>query len=134
MLYSITFIIVSLVCVYLIALGATSLLAPVKAGSFLLGFAGSAIKHYLELIVRLVVGGSILVQAPYLILSDVFTLFGWILIGTTACLIFIPWKWHRRFAEKAVPIAVRYLPIVGLASFALGSGLLACLILGAAKK
>jgi len=133
MLYAVTFVIVLLVGVYFVTLGAMSLFAPAKARTFLLGFAGSAFKHYLELAIRLIVGGSILVQAPHLIYSDVFTLFGWILIGTTVCLLFIPWKWHRRFAEKAVSIAVGYLPIIGVASFALGTGLLACLIQSAAK-
>jgi len=133
MLYAVTFVIVLLVGLYFVALGAMSLFAPGKAKNFLLGFAGSAFKHYLELSIRLIVGGSILVQAPHLIYSDVFALFGWIVVGTTVCLLFIPWKWHRRFAEKAVPTAVGYLPIIGVASFALGAGLLACLIQSAAK-
>jgi len=133
MLYAVTFVIVLLVGLYFVTLGAMSLLAPAKAKNFLLGFAGSAFKHYLELSIRLIVGGSILVQAPHLIFPRVFTLFGWILIGTTVCLLFIPRKWHRRFAEKAVPIAVGYLPIIGVASFALGTGLLACLIQSATK-
>ena len=130
---AVTSAIILLVGVYFVTLGAMSLFAPAKAKTFLLGFADSAFKHYLELSIRLIVGGSILVQAPHLIYSDVFTLFGWILIGTTVCLLFIPWKWHRRFAEKAVPIAVGYLPIIGVASFALGAGLLACLIQSATK-
>jgi len=119
-LYALTFAILLLVGVYFLAFGGMSLFAPEKAKNFLLGFAGSAFKHYFELALRLVVGGSILVQAPYLIYSGVFTLFGWILISTTAFLFLIPWKWHRRFAETAVPIALSYLPIIGIASFALG--------------
>ena len=133
MLDAVTFAIILLVGVYFVTLGAMSLFAPAKAKNFLLGFAGSAIKHYLELTVRLVVGGSIIVQAPHLIYPDALTLFGWILIVTTACLLFIPWKWHRHFAEWAVPIAVSYLPIIGVASFALGAGLLACLFQGTTK-
>ncbi len=128
MLHALTFVILILVGVYFIALGVTSLFAPAKAKAFLLGFAGSPFKHYLELALRLVVGGSILVQAPHLIYPGAFTLFGWILIVTTVCLLLVPWKWHRRFAEKAVPIAVGYLPIIGVASFALGAGLLFCIM------
>ncbi len=128
MLHAFTFVILIIVGVYFIALGVTSLFAPAKAKIFLLGFAGSPFKHYLELALRLIVGGSILVQAPHLIYPGAFTLFGWILIVTTVCLLFVPWKWHRRFAEKAVPIAVGYLPVIGVASLALGSGLLFCLM------
>ena len=128
MLYAVTFAIVLLVGVYFATLGAMSLFAPAKAKNFLLGFAGSAFKHYLELTLRLIFGGSLLVQAPHLLYSHVFTLFGWILIATTVCLLLIPWKWHHRFAEKAVPVAIGYLPIIGVASFALGAGLLFCLM------
>ncbi|MBA3354180.1 MAG: hypothetical protein H0U23_17450, partial [Blastocatellia bacterium] len=78
MLHALTFVILIIVAVYFIALGVTSLFAPAKAKSFLLGFAGSPFKHYLELALRLVVGSSILVQAPHLIYPGAFTLFGWI--------------------------------------------------------
>lgn len=127
-LYVFTFVLLILVGLYFITLGVMSLFAPAKAKNFLRGFAGSAFKHYLELTVRLIVGGSILVQAPHLNYSGVFTLLGWILIGTTSCLLLIPWRWHRRFAEKVVPIAVGYLTIIGVASIALGASLLVCLV------
>jgi len=128
MLYAVTFAIILLVGVYFVTLGAMSLFAPAKAKKFLLGFAGSAFKHYLELSLRLIVGGSLLVQAPHLIYSDVFTFFGWILIATTVCLLLIPWKWHHRFAEKAVPMALGYLPIIGVASLLLGTFVFAALM------
>ena len=127
-LYAHSLGILFLVAIYFIALGGMSLFAPAKAKTFLLGFAGSAFRHYLEMALRLIVGGSILVQAPHLKYTGVFTLIGWLLIGTTALLLLIPWTWHRRFAEKAVPIAVDYLPIIGIVSFALGVCLLFCLM------
>ncbi len=106
--------------VFLVALGGVSLFTAERAKAFLLGFATSPFKHFLEMTLRLLVGGSILFQAPFLIFSTAFTIFGWMMIISTAVLILIPWRWHRRFAETAVPRALRFLPVVGLVSVILG--------------
>lgn len=127
-LYAVTFAVVILFSLFLLALGGFSLLAPAKAKAFLLGFAKSAFTHYLEMVLRLAVGGSIVYQAPYLNYSTAFTIFGWMMVGTTAILILLPWKWHRRFAEKSVPQALKYLPVVGIVSLVLGAILLISLL------
>ena len=127
-LYAVTFAVVLFFSLFLIVLGGTSLFAPARAKTFLLGFATSAFTHYLEMAVRLVVGFSILFQAPNLIYAGAFTIFGGMLIGTSAVLLLLPWKWHRRFAEKAVPQALEYLPFVGVVSIALGAVLLVVLL------
>lgn len=113
--------IVVLAGLYLIVLALLALLAPRRAGRFLLGFAGSAPKHYAELFLRLIVGAALVLHAPHMLLPRIFTLFGWILIVTTAALCLIPWRWHRRFAAHAVPRALPYLTLIGLASLALGA-------------
>jgi hypothetical protein len=127
-LYPLTFAIVLFFCFFLIALGGGSLIAPEKAKAFLLGFATSAFTHYLEMALRLVVGGSMLYQAPHLKYATAFAVFGWMMIATSAVLLILPWKWHHRFAEKAVPQALRYLPFVGIVSLALGSAVLISLL------
>lgn len=127
-LYAVTFAVVLLFSLFLIALGGASLLSPAKAKAFLLGFATSAFTHYLEMALRLIVGGSILSQAPHLRYPGAFTIFGWMLIGTSVVLFLLPWKWHRRFAEKAVPQALKYLPIMGVVSLALGTVLIISLL------
>src|SRR5688500_18569461 len=128
MLYAISFAIVTLVGAYFVVLGVTLLLAPQRATRFLVGFASSAPKHYLELALRLVVGGSLLLQSPHLIYSGLFTSFGWTLVLTTAFLAVIPWKWHQRFARKAVPAALRYLSVIGVVSLVIGLAVIASLI------
>ena len=105
---------------FLLALGTASLFAPSVAGRFLLGFAGSPTKHYAELAVRFLVGGALLLAAPGLPFADVFTLFARVLLTTTAGLLLIPWRWHHRFAQQAVPKALRFLPLIGVSSVALG--------------
>ncbi len=110
---------------YLVALGVLSLLRPAQASRFLLGFATSARAHYLELLLRMLAGFAFVVEAPRLAFELPFSVFGWVLIGSTALLFLIPWQWHHRFAQQAVPYAVRYLGLVGVASLALGACILA---------
>lgn len=45
-------------------LGATSLVAPEAVRRFLLGFATSPARHYLEQALRLAVGGAFILHAP----------------------------------------------------------------------
>lgn len=112
--------VVLLAGLYFACLGAVALFAPALARRFLLGFARSGTLHYLELTVRLIVGGAFLLRAPFLQFSLAFTMFGWAVVLTTIGLVLVPWRWHQRFAQRAVPRAVHLLPLLGLASLLLG--------------
>lgn len=116
---------------YFIGLAAAALAAPARAARFLLGFAGSARAHYVELALRLAVGCAFIARAPRMPFESAFAAFGWVLVATSAVLFAVPWQWHRRFAQKAVPQALRHLRLVGLASLALGGFVLACAGAGA---
>lgn len=107
--------------IFLAGLGAACLFAPALARRFLLGFASSLALHYLELAIRLVVGGALLVAAPTMAFPRVFTAAGAVLVVTTVVLALVPWRWHRRFAQRSVPAALRFLPLLGLASLALAA-------------
>ncbi len=107
---------------YLVGLGVAVLARPAAASRFLLGFAGSGPLHYLELLVRIGVGLAFLHRAPAMLLPAVFSAFGWVLVITSAALLLVPWQWHRRFAERAVPQALRFLPLIGICSLLLGGG------------
>ena len=111
--------------VYFFALGLASLLLPKRASQFLLGFASSPTVHFAELFLRFAVGAALVLYAPRMFLSGIFNLFGWVLLVTTVCLLLIPWRWHRRFAQHAVPRATRHIALVGLASLAIGGLILA---------
>lgn len=115
---------------YFVGLGVVALAAPERATRFLHGFASSAKAHYVELLVRLAVGIAFLLRASTLPLPQVFTLFGGCLVITTACLFAVPWRWHRRFAERTVPHAVRHLRVFAVASLLLGSLVLAATLPG----
>jgi len=107
--------------VFFVSLGAASLATPSRVGRFLLGFAGSPRKHYAELAIRLLVGGAFVLVAARMVAPGAFALFGWVLLGTTACLLLIPWHWHHRFASRAVPQALPLLALIGVCSLAIGA-------------
>lgn len=126
-----TWSVVMLAGCYLLALGAAALLAPAAATRFLLGFVGSAFLHYLELIVRFIVGAAFLAHAPQMMFPAVFSAVGWLLLITTGFLCLVPWRLHQRFAQRSVPQALRHLPWVGLASLMFGGAILAAAMRGA---
>ena len=130
MLDTAALIVILLTAFYLLGLGVASLVAPARAANFLLSFAGSAFLHYVELLLRIAVGGAFLIRAPYMPFTSTFTLFGWILIITTACLFAIPWRLHRRFAQVTVPHAVRYLKFIAIVAVAAGSTVLVAVVSG----
>lgn len=118
-------VVVALAGLYFAGLGAASLLYPARASRFLLGFAGSPRVHYIELLLRLMVGAALIVHAPRMPYAPVFGTFGWLLVTTTAILLVAPWRWHRHFAQLAVPMALPYIALIGLASMLLGGVILA---------
>lgn len=130
MIEAVALAVVATVGFFFLGLGIASLVAPQGASRFLLGFAGSASKHYLELALRVLAGSAFVLAAPRLPCSRVFGLFGWVLLGTTAVLIFVPWHGHRRFAQRVVPGALRLLPLVGIASIVAGGVVLSAVVLG----
>lgn len=116
--------VVILAGLYFAGLGLAAWIVPGVASRFLLGFAGSASAHYLELSVRLLVGAAFLLRAPQMHFPSVFAGLGWVLVLTTAGLCALPWRRHQQFARWAVPRAVRHLKLIGLASLALGISVL----------
>lgn len=109
---------------YLVILAVLSLTRPAMARNFLSGFAGSAIAHYVELLVRLAVGTAFVLCAPHLPFQQAFALLGGVLIVTTVCLFAVPWQWHHRFARWAVPHALERLKWIAVASLAAGGFIL----------
>lgn len=107
------------VAIFFLLLGLLALFRPSNARCFLLGFATSAPKHYAELGTRFVAGGAMLIVAPHSLQPAVLVAFGWLLLLTTAVMAIVPWHVHRRFSEAAVPQALRFLPMLGVASLVL---------------
>ena len=108
-------------CIFLIGLAIVIVMKPQRAKQFLSSYASSARAHYTEQIARLIVGISIVVLAPSMWYSNLFNLFGWILIVTTIGLLLIPWQWHHKFGEWAIPLTLRYMKFYALGAFLLGA-------------
>lgn len=123
-------ILVLLAALYLIGFAVVLLMSPARAKRFLGGFASSPLSHYLELTLRLIAGGAILVFQARMLFSGFFLIFGWVLVVTTVVLFAVPWQWHHRFAQWGVPYATRNLRLVGVASLVFGAFVLASVILG----
>jgi uncharacterized protein YjeT (DUF2065 family) len=118
-------LVVGLVGLFLVGLGTAALLKPVLAKSFLSGFVRTAGRHYLEMAIRLAAGIAFLRSAPHMPFPMPFLVFGWVLVLSTLVLSLIPWRWHQRFAQRSVPQAIAYLPVIGLVSLAVGLAILA---------
>ncbi len=130
MLDGLALMVVLLAGAYLIALGAVSFRNPQQGARFLLGFVSSAAKHYLELGMRLLAGIAFVLRADAMALSQGFAAFGWVLLISTTALLALPWRWHQRFARRAVPIALRFLPLMALASIMFGMLVVVCALRG----
>lgn len=115
---------------YLVGLGLASLLRPAATGAFLLGFATTIGKHFLEMSLRLLAGLALVIHSPQMLFPKAFGLFAWLVLVTTCILVLVPWQFHRRFAQRVVPVALRHLWLVGLVSLALGALFLAASLAG----
>jgi hypothetical protein len=130
--HTFAFVVVLLAGGYMMNLGLLSLISPLRATRFLFGFATTASAHYLELSLRLIAGAAFVVASPDMLLSELFLVFGWMLIITTAVLAAMPWRWHSRFAARAVSRAVPHLRLIATVSLLGGVCILAAATLKAA--
>jgi hypothetical protein len=109
---------VMIAALYLLGFGVTAIAFPSQATGYLERFASSARVHWFELSARLAAGASFVGYASNMQLPGAFYLFGLVLIVTTLGLAALPWRWHQRFAQTAVPAARPYLLGLGLVSIA----------------
>ena len=103
-------VLICLSAVWLIGLAVMSVAQPESVKRFFAKFASSAFAHFLEMFIRLLVGSAFVLGASQMKFPLVFTAFGWLLIATTAVLIFVPWKLHHKFAERSLPMMYRWMP------------------------
>jgi hypothetical protein len=123
MIQSIAQILVLLSALFLFFLACLSLFTPKHAVRFLGGFASSAKAHYLEMIVRLIVGAAFVINAPTMLYSKVFMVFGWLLVGSTVILILLPWRWHQVFGQKIASPVIGKTWLIGIGSLLLSAAI-----------
>ena len=106
---------------FLIGLAGVIVFAPSRAERFFRGFASSALTHYTEQAVRLIVGAAIVAFAGSMRHPEVFTFFGWLMLVSTAGLLLIPWQWHHKFSAAVMPPVYRHMRLFAAGAFVLGA-------------
>lgn len=103
----------------LIGLAGLIAFKPAAAERFLKSFASSARAHYTEQTGRLIAGTGLVIFSSAMWFTDLFRLLGWLIVITAAGLFLVPWRWHRRFGQWAIPLAIRHLRLYGLGAIIL---------------
>jgi protein-S-isoprenylcysteine O-methyltransferase Ste14 len=73
-------------------------------------------------------GAAFLLQAERQLWPQLFQLAGWLLLGSSAVMLLLPWQWHQRFARHTVPAIAPWLGCIGFVSLLLGSALFLALL------
>jgi hypothetical protein len=128
MLTVVALVVALLVATFLVTLGVACFIRPLRAERFLGSLATTARLHFIEVILRLVAGGALVVSGPGMLLGRAIAAFGWIVLATSVGMALVPWRLHHRFASAVVPHVFRHLRVVGLVAAAGGLGLLVALV------
>jgi uncharacterized protein YjeT (DUF2065 family) len=51
---------------------------------------------------------------------SLFTLFGWLIVVSSALLLLTPWQWHQAFGARVMPLVIRHMRVFALGAAALG--------------
>lgn len=113
---------------YLIGLLIITILNKKIAVSYFSSFASSARAHYLEQILRLIIGVSMLSFSKSMLYARFFEIFAWIIIFSTIVLILIPWTWHNRLGKRVIPLTIQHLNFYAVSASILGAFILYCVI------
>lgn len=113
---------------YLISLLVITILNKTIAASYFSSFASSARAHYLEQILRLIVGMAMLSFSKSMLYAQFFELFAWIIILSTIVLILIPWTWHSKLGKRVIPLTIRNLKFYAVSASIFGVFILFCVI------
>ena len=105
---------------FLIGLSGIIFAKPGLAERFFMSFASSARAHYIEQVVRLLIGASLVVLSPAMWQAKIFRVIGWAVVISSAGLILLPWRWHHRFAQRVLPTVVRHMRLFAVGLFAFG--------------
>lgn len=121
---SLAAIVVVAFSLFLVGLAAMVFTRPAVVERFLLSFASSARAHYVEQASRVLIGASLVVLSPAMWQPGVFRVIGWLIAGTAVALMLLPWRWHRRFGKRVLPMVVRRLRFYAVGLLAFGAFLL----------
>ncbi|HLJ90149.1 MAG TPA: hypothetical protein VKZ53_25285 [Candidatus Angelobacter sp.] len=110
--------------VFFISLTVLVFAKPAVAERFLMGFATSARAHFVEQILRVLFGGSLVIDSTDMWQTDAFRFIGWAIVASSVGLMLIPWQWHHRFGKKVLPVLIQHMRLYAIGSFAFGAVIL----------
>ena len=113
---------------YLVSLLFITIFNRKKAISYFSSFASSARAHYLEQILRLIVGISMLSFSKSMLYAQFFEMFAWMLVLSTVVLILIPWTWHNKLGKRVIPLTIQNLKFYAIFASIFGVFILYCVI------
>lgn len=105
---------------FLVGLTVVVFAKPAVAERFFMSFASSARTHYTEQVVRLLIGGSLIIRSGAMWQPKVFWFVGWAIVLSSLVLILTPWQWHHRFGEEVLPMVIRHMKLFALGLLAFG--------------
>ena len=108
----------------LVAFAGVAFAKPAAAERFLTAFASSARTHFVEQVVRLLVGAALVLRSPTMWQPKLFGVVGWAIVVSSVVLLCVPWQWHDRLGARVRPLLVRHLRLYALGAFAFGALLL----------
>lgn len=126
--------IVVLAGLWLIGLAGVALAKPGLARRFLDRFASSAFTHFIEVFIRICAGVAFIIYSPQMRFPAFFSVFGWILLLTSVVLLFVPWRLHRRFADRSLPLVTGRMVLFALASLVGGIVIVTSFVFGRAAS
>ena len=113
---------------YLISLSIIAFWNKKIAVNYFSSFASSARAHYLEQILRLIVGMSMLSFSKSMLYARFFEMFAWIIILSTVLLMLIPWTWHNKLGKRVIPLTIQNLKFYAVSASIFGIFILYCVI------
>lgn len=103
---------------YLLILGALVFVRPAVVNRFFAGFASSGPINFLEATLRLILGLALMAVSPETRFPVAFFWFG-ALLAMSAPPMMLLYRFHKQQAVWAIPLAKRFLPLMGVVAVAL---------------
>lgn len=113
--------IILVTALFLIGFAFIAIIKPAPAKHLLRQFASSAQAHYSEQLIRIVFGLSLILYAQQMQFMHFHLALGWLIVITSLGLLGVPWRWHKKFADKVIPWVIWLLPVYAVGCLLLGS-------------
>ena len=114
---------------FIICVGFLMLFAPKKARETLRKAGSTNFINYAEITIRMIPAIGLILYADYSKYPDAFKIFGWIMLGTSLVLYFVPRKLHHAFSLRGADILKPlYFRLLSPFAFIFGLAIIYCVL------